>query len=132
MAQYRTFKTMNTEPVQEKRSDYQVPRITSFQERQQYVNKNKIVVVDNYTEWCGPCKFCAPKFAVLAQKYSRPGMCVFVKEDVDDAIPTKGMSEQVEGVPCFHFYLNGHYQKDLTITGADMALLEETLEKLFR
>ncbi len=106
----------------------EVPRITSSQERQALIHSNKIVVIDNYTDWCGPCKQCAPQFAVFAQKYSRPGMCAFAKENVEDKCG--GWPVQIRGVPCFHFYLNGHYQDEMTITGADVNQIEQTLQRL--
>ena len=33
-----------------------VIEITSTDHRQELVSKNKIVVIDYYTQWCGPCK----------------------------------------------------------------------------
>ncbi|KAL8233212.1 hypothetical protein R6Q57_002990 [Mikania cordata] len=30
---------------------------------------DKTVVLDMYTQWCGPCKIIAPKFQELAEKY---------------------------------------------------------------
>ena len=38
----------------------------------------KTVVLDMYTQWCGPCKVMAPKFQELAQKYDD---VVFLKLD---------------------------------------------------
>ena len=129
MAQYKTFSTMgkdeNTPPPE---SMAEVPRITSLHERQALIQSNKIVVIDNYTDWCGPCKQCAPQFAVIAQKYGRPGMCAFAKENVEDKCG--GWPVQIRGVPCFHFYVNGQYQDEMTITGADVGQIEQTLQRL--
>ena len=33
-----------------------VIEITSTEHRQELVSKNKIVVIDYYTQWCGPVK----------------------------------------------------------------------------
>ena len=56
------------------------------------------------------------------------GKVSFCKEDVDK--PFEGRP-QIRGVPCFHFYVNGEYKKDLTITGADIEKVRETLDKMF-
>ncbi|KAK2658327.1 hypothetical protein Ddye_004860 [Dipteronia dyeriana] len=39
---------------------------------------DKTVVLDMYTQWCGPCKVMAPKFQELSQKYSD---VIFLKLD---------------------------------------------------
>jgi len=42
---------------------------------------SKLVVVDFFAEWCGPCKMIAPKIEELSSQKSD---VVFVKVDVDD------------------------------------------------
>lgn len=34
-------------------------------------NKDKLVVVDYSTTWCGPCKLVLPKYEQLAEQYSQ-------------------------------------------------------------
>ena len=130
MAQYKKIKEIGVnenEPDPQMMAD--VPRITAPEHRQSVVQGHKLVIVDNYTEWCGPCKQCAPQFAVLAQKYAQPGLCAFVKEDVDDKIP--GQVLPIRGVPCFHIYVDGVVQKEMTITGGDMAAIENVVQSFF-
>lgn len=45
-------------------------------------NKNRLIVIDFYANWCGPCRTIAPFFMELSKKYSD---VVFVKVNVDDA-----------------------------------------------
>lgn len=105
----------------------EVYEITSAEDRENIIQTNKIVVVNNSASWCGPCKQCAPQFATLCKKYIKPGLCALVKEDVDEMF---GGAVQVSGVPCFHFYINGKFQEEMTVTGADVKLVEQTLLKL--
>lgn len=128
MAQYKTFKTMAQNDTPSPETLGEVPQITSMQERRSLIENNKVVVIDNYTTWCGPCKQCAPKFAQLAKTYVRPGLCVFAKENVEDKLG--GYPARISGVPCFHFYVNGQFMNDMTITGADVDQVGNTIKNL--
>jgi len=129
MAQYKTFKTMaQDESAPPPESLGVVPQITSMQERQSLIKNNKVVVIDNYTTWCGPCKQCAPRFAQLAKTYGRPGLCAFAKENVEDKCG--GWPVQIRGVPCFHFYVNGQFMNDMTVTGADVDQVGQHLKNI--
>lgn len=107
----------------------EVPHITSHRERDAVIGKNRIVVIDNYADWCGPCKYVAPHYGVLAKKHGHPGLCAFYKEDVDQRLPG---APTITGVPCFHFYLNGTYQPQLTVTGGDIGQVTNHVETLLK
>jgi len=42
---------------------------------------SKLVVVDFYATWCGPCKMIAPKLDEMASQFTD---VIFLKVDVDD------------------------------------------------
>lgn len=134
MAQYKSFSSIgknDNDPDPNTMGD--VVKITSSRHRTSIINTTQIVVIDNYANWCGPCKMCAPNFAVLAGKYNEPGKCVLVKEDVDDEFepsPPPAVRSDIRGVPCFHFYLRGQFLEDATVVGADMNVIEETIKNL--
>lgn len=90
---------------------------------------NHVCVIDNYTNWCGPCKMIANDYSKLAKKYTRTdtrqNTLVFAKEDVEKGINGAPM---VRGVPSFHFYVNGKYIKNLTVVGADLNQVEKNLQ----
>ena len=130
MAQYKKYSSVGTDdnaPPPESLGE--VPRITSEGERKAVLSNQTLVVIDNYTDWCGPCKTCAPQYAALANKYSKPGLCVLVKENVDDELG--GRPIPIRGVPCFHFYVNGAIHEDMTVTGGDIPAVEQGIQQFF-
>jgi thioredoxin-like negative regulator of GroEL len=129
MAQYKKISSLGVDPDAPDPSTMgEVPSITSAQHRQSVISNNFLVVIDNYGDWCGPCQQCAPQYAVLAGRYSRPGMCALVKEDVDKKYG--GHPTKILGVPCFHFYVNGQFLPNEVVTGADIGLVEQTVRNL--
>lgn len=117
---------------EETKNDYQniitIPRVSSQEHRDEHILGNKIVVIDNYTNWCGPCKQITPQFANLASKYMYPNICSFLKENVEDNIP--GVPVRIRGVPCFHFYKNGIFLSNMTVTGGNLRNVENNLKIL--
>ena len=126
MAQYAKIGDVGAdEPTNAQPTGFQVPRITQQEHRDALTKGHKLAIIDNYTDWCGPCKQCAPQFTALAQKYARPGLCAFATENVEDGVP--GKTVKIRGVPCFHFYVDGVLQPGMTITGGDIGAVENTV-----
>jgi len=46
------------------------------------IKKNRLVVVDCWAEWCGPCRMISPVIDQLAKEYAKK--VLFAKLDVDD------------------------------------------------
>ena len=88
-------------------------------------NNPGILIFKFTADWCGPCKSVAPQIAELARIYYKQGDHVIVKENVDN-----GFSQEVRGVPAFHFYKNG--KKIHEITGADLNEIKSALEQLIK
>lgn len=85
----------------------------------------KLVVVDFFATWCGPCQRIAPVFEQLARKYPK---AVFVKVDVDKCQETAA-SNGVTAMPTFMFFRNK--TKIDTLRGADAGSLEEKIRKWY-
>jgi thiol-disulfide isomerase/thioredoxin len=102
-----------------------VTRITSENHREEVIRNNRITIIDNYTDWCTPCKETTQSYATLAKKYINK--CAVVKENVNDDI--YGAME-VAAVPCFHFYIDGKFMPEFTVTGGDISLVDEYIQKI--
>lgn len=86
-------------------------------------SKGKLVVVDFFATWCGPCKAIAPKVVEMSNQYEGVD---FVKIDVDE-VPEVAQSEGVRAMPTFGFYKDG--QKVHEVVGADPRKLLSAIEQ---
>lgn len=85
----------------------------------------KLVVVDFYAVWCGPCRNIAPVFEQFAAKYPK---AVFLKVDVDKC-PETAAANGVTAMPTFIFFRNK--TKIDSLKGANQADLEEKIKKWY-
>jgi thioredoxin 1 len=68
------------------------------------INSEKIVLVDFFAEWCGPCKMMSP---ILKQvKDTVKEDAIILKIDVDKS-PQAAQQFQVQGVPTLILFKNG-------------------------
>ena len=82
---------------------------------------NKLVVIDFFATWCGPCINIAPKIEELAKEVTGVD---FYKVDVDvngDAAESVGIS----AMPTFKFYKNGKEVHE--IVGANFDKIKEAV-----
>ncbi|KAG2204486.1 hypothetical protein INT46_005415 [Mucor plumbeus] len=64
---------------------------------------DKLIVVDFFATWCGPCKMISPFYAQLSTKYPQ---VVFAKVDVDQ-VKEVAAACKVTSMPTFQFYKAG-------------------------
>jgi thioredoxin 1 len=97
-----------------------VTEITSTAQFNQIVDGSpgKLVVVDFFATWCGPCKAIAPHVQSMASAY--PAV-TFIKVD-GDKNRSLAMIKKIEAYPTFHFYKNGSLIDE--VRGADPKQLE--------
>jgi thioredoxin 1 len=87
---------------------------------------NKLVVVDFYADWCGPCKRIAPIIEELAKENAGVFFC---KVNVDD---NEKLTQELDisAMPTFIFLKDGVEVKDLRLMGADAAKFKLNLAAL--
>ncbi|VFQ75111.1 unnamed protein product [Cuscuta campestris] len=84
---------------------------------------DKPVVVDMYTQWCGPCKVMAPKFEEMSAKYLD---VVFLKLDCNQENKPLAMELGVRVVPTFKVLKYGKIVQE--VTGAKLDDLVAAIE----
>lgn len=69
------------------------------------IKQNKIVFVDFWANWCGPCRALAPIISELAKEYS--GKILIGKLDVDEN-PSTAERFQVFSIPTMIIFKDGN------------------------
>jgi thioredoxin len=81
----------------------------------------KLVVVDFYADWCGPCQAAAPMYAALSNKYPN---VIFLKVNTDKNREIAA-NAGVRALPTFMLFKNN--MKLTEFSGADMQKLENLI-----
>ncbi|XP_050384289.1 thioredoxin F-type, chloroplastic-like isoform X2 [Argentina anserina] len=72
---------------------------------------DKTVVLDMYTQWCGPCKIIAPKYQELSQKYDD---VIFLKLDCNQENKPLAKELGIRVVPTFKILKHDKVVKEIT------------------
>jgi len=68
------------------------------------IMKNKVVFIDFWADWCGPCKAIAPIYEAVAKKYE--GKATFVKCNVDE-MQSFAIKNGISTIPSIVAYISG-------------------------
>jgi thioredoxin reductase (NADPH) len=82
------------------------------------------VVVDYYSDSCGPCRMMEPIYKNMAKEYD--GKAVFVKVNVQ----TTNVGQQIRSMPTFQFWMNGKKMEEFS--GGDEGSLRRITADLSR
>ncbi|EDW03102.1 thioredoxin-2 [Drosophila grimshawi] len=86
---------------------------------------DKLVVVDFFATWCGPCRMISPKLEELAQQYTE--QLVVLKVDVDECEDI-AMEYNISSMPTFLFIKNSNKVEEFA--GANATKLADTIKRL--
>lgn len=81
-----------------------VATIATAEEFSSAITDSKLVVVDFFATWCGPCKMIAPLLEKFAQQYA--DQAVFYKIDVDE-LGAVAQEQEVSAMPTIILYKDG-------------------------
>ncbi|UJR33485.1 hypothetical protein I4U23_020930 [Adineta vaga] len=88
--------------------------------------ENKLVLIDFFATWCGPCVKAAPAIEKLSESYPN---AIFLKIDVDQC-ETEARQYEISAMPTFVFI---RQSKELErIRGADIDAIEKALVKYYK
>ena len=91
------------------------------------LEQTKLVLVDFWAEWCGPCKQIAPTLEELAEKYSESlSVC---KVDVDSN-KELALQYNVRSIPSLMIFKNGE-MVDSLIGAVSLEELEDLVTRNF-
>ena len=91
------------------------------------VKNNKVVVVDFWAPWCGPCRMIAPIIEELSEEYKDKGVVV-AKVNTDEA-PEIAAQFGIRSIPTVIFFKNGE-AVDAMIGAAPKQMYVEKIEAL--
>ncbi|KAH0844428.1 thioredoxin [Fonsecaea monophora] len=87
---------------------------------------DRLVVLDCFATWCGPCKVIAPEVAKFSESDDFKDKVDFYKVDVDE-VPDVAQELGVRAMPTFMIFKNG--EKVAEVVGANKHALEAAIRK---
>ena len=72
--------------------------------KEEVISSDKLVLVDLYATWCGPCKALAPLLEEISEKYTEKIKVVKVNVDEEESLAVRF---GVASIPTVIFFKNG-------------------------
>nr|UNJ15537.1 thioredoxin [Cyanidiaceae sp.] len=100
-------------------------QVTDFSFEKEVVNSEKLVLVDFWAPWCGPCRMIAPVIDELAQEYSEQVKIVKINTDENPSISAE---YGIRSIPTLMIFKNGK-RVDTVIGAVPKSTLTNALKK---
>lgn len=101
--------------------------VERFQKEVVEPSKSKLVIIDFWAEWCGPCKALAPTLEKVAAEYADKGV-VLAKINVDEE-KFIAAQFQIKSIPTVYAMFQGQPVADLTSARTE-SQLKQVLDQL--
>jgi len=101
----------------------QISNAAEFKSQVLGAGAGKLVMVDFYATWCGPCKMIAPKVEAMSEEF--PDVAFF-KVDVDQ-VSEVSEEQGVSAMPTFFFFKDG--KKVGEVVGASEDKIRDAIVK---
>jgi thioredoxin 1 len=99
---------------------------SSFDSRVVKGSEGRLVVLDCFATWCGPCKVIAPEVVKFSESEEFKDKVDFYKIDVDEA-PDVAQELGIRAMPTFVLFKNGEKVKE--VVGADKRALHAAIKE---
>ncbi len=86
------------------------------------INSDKLVLVDFWAEWCGPCRMVSPILDEIGAEYA--DKIEIVKVNVDEE-PHLAAEYQITGIPAMKVFQNGKVIREMVGAKPKPALLAD-------
>ncbi|OUQ57933.1 thioredoxin [Tyzzerella sp. An114] len=100
--------------------------ITSAEFENEVLKSDKLVMIDFFAVWCGPCKMVGPIVESVAEECK--DSCKVLKVNIDES-PELAQQYKVMAVPTIMFFKNGQVV-DTTVGAVPKSELIAKIEKL--
>lgn len=98
---YRSYSQLGA-PEVKNQDQFKVRELKSLEEKNELIMKNRVVCVDVYANWCGPCQKISPIYGRIAKEKNSEGTCIVLKENYD-----LQLTEDLTAIPTFFIYRDG-------------------------
>ncbi|KUJ16526.1 putative thioredoxin, partial [Mollisia scopiformis] len=98
-----------------------VHNLASKAEFDSALKDNKVVILDAFATWCGPCKVIAPTVVKFSEEFPNAH---FVKIDVDE-VPDVAQELGIRAMPTFIVFKDGEKVKE--VVGANPKALQAAI-----